>query len=90
LLDNVEKGGKTDWLEIVKKSSPVEWYNINFKGTYLFDDKKKLSTIKELIKTISRLRRSIPCFGTYKSRTTEDNICFQWKIPCIQRAKASN
>ena len=52
LLDNFEKRGKTDWLEIVKKSSPVAWYNINFKGIYLFDDKKNIPSMKELMKTI--------------------------------------
>lgn len=52
LLDNFEKRGKKDWLEIVKKSSPVAWFNINFKGTYLFDDKKKLPSMKELMKSI--------------------------------------
>lgn len=51
LLDNFEKRGKTEWLEIVKKSSPVAWYNINFKGIYLFEDKKKLPSMRELMKT---------------------------------------
>jgi hypothetical protein len=37
---------------IVKKSSPVAWYNINFKGIYLFDDKKNIPSMKELMKTI--------------------------------------
>jgi hypothetical protein len=57
-LEHFEQKGKEDLLEMVKKASPVAWFNLNFKGTYLFGDKKSLPTLEDLMKNIEEYDKS--------------------------------
>jgi hypothetical protein len=52
LLEHFEQKGKEDLLEMVKKASPVAWFNLNFKGTYLFGNNKSLPTLEDLMENI--------------------------------------
>ena len=52
LLDSFERQGDQKKIEIVKKASPVAWYNINLKGTYNFELSDDLPNLEEMMRSI--------------------------------------
>ena len=52
LLSSFEHQKDEEKITIVKQASPVAWYNINLKRTYLFELSEKLPGLEEMMRSI--------------------------------------
>ncbi len=54
LLNQAEKAGRTEEVEIIKRISPVAWRHVNFLGRFVFQHQQNPLDIDEMIKTLEQ------------------------------------